>query len=67
MLDLPVYVGVHHGGPINADVVFVAESEELLFGELHVIVHDDGVWDFEAMGDVKEEQHGLLRLDHGVG
>ena len=65
MLDLPVCAGVCHGGPIDADVVFIAESEELLSGELRVIVHDDGVWDPKAMDDVKEEQHGLLGFDRG--
>ena len=29
MLDLPVRAGVRHGGPIDADVVFIAESKEL--------------------------------------
>ena len=43
MLDLPVYAGVCDGGPIDADVVFIVESEELLFGQLCAIVHDDGV------------------------
>ena len=47
------------------DVVFIAESEELLSSELCAIIHDDGVWDSKAMDDVKEEQHGLLGLDHG--
>ena len=46
------------------DVVFIAESEELIFGELHVVVCDDGVRDPKAMDNVKEEQHGLLGLDH---
>ena len=63
MLDLLVHVGMHHGGPIDVDVVFIAESEELLFGELRTVVRDDGVWDPKAMDDVKEEQHGLLGLD----
>ena len=65
MLDLPVRAGVRHGGPIDADVVFIAELEELLFGELRAIVRDDGFWDPKAMDDVKEEQHGLLELDRG--
>jgi hypothetical protein len=26
------------GGPIDSDVVFIVESKELLFGELHAIV-----------------------------
>ena len=54
---------MRHGGPIDSDVVFIVESEELLSGELCAIVRD-GVWDPKAMDDVKEEQHGLLRLDH---
>ena len=62
-LDLPIRVGVRHSGPIDTDVVFIAESEELLFSELGAIIHDDGVRDTKAMDDVKEEQHGLLRLD----
>ena len=45
------------------DVVFIVESEELLSGELHVVVCDDRVWDPKAMDDVEEEQHGLLGLD----
>ena len=63
MLDLPVHAGVRHGGPINVDVVFVAESEEFLPDELCVVVCDNGVWDSKAMDDVEEEQHGLLGLD----
>ena len=47
------------------DVIFMAESEELLFGKPRAIVHDDGVWDSKAMDNVEEEQHGLLGLDHG--
>ena len=47
------------------DVVFIEESEELLFGELCAIVHDDGVRYSKMMDDVKEEQHGLLELDRG--
>ena len=51
------------GVPIYPDVVFIAESKEFLFGELHSVVRDDGVWDSKAMDDVEEEQHGLLGLD----
>ena len=65
MLDLPVHVGVHHGSPIDAEVVFIVELEELFLGELRAIVCDNGVWDSKAMDDVKEQQHGLLGLDHG--
>ena len=43
MLNLPVRAGVCHGGPINADVVFIAESEELLPSELCAVVRDNGV------------------------
>ena len=64
MLDLPVRVGVRHGGQIDMDVVFIVQSEELLSSEFRTIVHDDGVRDPKAMDDVKEEQHGLLGLDH---
>ena len=52
------------GGPIDLDVVFIAESKELLSGELGVVVRDDGVRDSKAMDNVEEEQHGLLRFDH---
>ena len=54
---------MHDGGPIDPDVVFIAESKELLYGELHVVVRDDGVWDSKVMDDVEEEQHGLLGFD----
>ena len=55
---------MRHGGPIDEDVVFITELEQLLSGELRAIVRDNGVWDSKAMDDVKEEQHGLLELDH---
>ena len=48
-------MGVHHDGPIDTDVVFIAESEEFLFGELRAVVSDDGVRDSKAMDDVEEE------------
>ena len=54
-LDLLVHAGVRHSGLIDMDVVFIDELEELLFGELHVIIYDDGVRDPKAMDDVKEE------------
>ena len=63
MLDLPIRAGVHHGVPIDPDVVFIVEPEELLSGELCAIVCDDGVQYSKAMDDVEEEQHGLLGLD----
>ena len=58
-------MGVRDGGPIDPDVVFITESKELLSGELHVVVRDDGVWDSKVMDDVEEEQHGQLRFDRG--
>ena len=51
--------------PIDPDVVFITKSEELLAGELHAVVRDDGVRYSKAMDDVKEEQHSLLGLDRG--
>ena len=64
-LDLPVRSGVHDGGPIDLDVVFIAKLEELCPSELRAIVHDNGVRDSKAMDDVEEEQYGLLGLDRG--
>jgi len=55
VLNLPICAGVRHGGPIDADVVFIIELEELLSGKLCDVVRDDGVWDSEAMDDVEEE------------
>ena len=52
-----------YGGPIDAYVVFIAESKELFHGELCVVVRDNGVWDSKTMDDVNKAQHGLLRLD----
>ena len=45
------------------DVIFIVEWEELLLGDLRAVVHDNGVQYSKAMDDIKEEQHGLLRLD----
>ena len=56
-------MGVCYGGPIDSDVVFIAESEELLSSELRVVVRDDGVWDSKTMDDVEEEEHCLLGFD----
>ena len=56
---------MHHGGPIDANVMFIGQLEELLPGELCAVVRDDQVWDFKAVDDVKEELHGLLGLNHG--
>ena len=56
---------MRHGGPIDLDVVFIVESKELLPDKLCAVVRDNGVWDSKVMDDVKEEQHGLLGLDHG--
>ena len=63
MFHLPVCSGVCYGGPVDADVMFIAKLEELLPSELRAVVRNDGVWDSEAMDDVKEEQHGLLGFD----
>ena len=65
LFNLPVCVGVRHDGPIDVDVVFIAELVELLSSELCAIIRDNGVWNSKVMDDVKEEQHGLLGLDHG--
>ena len=37
------------------DVVFIVESVELIFGELRVVVRDNGVRDSKAMDTIKEE------------
>ena len=64
MLDQPVHSGMHDGGPIDLDVVFIVESKELLTDELCAVVCNDGVRYSKAMDDVKEEQHSLIGLDH---
>ena len=56
---------MRYGGPIDVDVIFIAELEELLSHELRAVVHDNGVRDSKAMNDVKEEQHDLFGLDRG--
>ena len=52
-LNLPIRARVCHGGPINADVVVITESEKFFIGELCVVVYDDGVWELKAVDDVK--------------
>ena len=56
---------MRYGGLVDADVIFIAELEELLPDELRVVVNDDVVRDSKAMDNVREEQHGLLGFDHG--
>jgi hypothetical protein len=41
-------------------VVFVAKFQEFPAGKLGPVVGDDGIWHFEPVDDVSEEQHGLL-------
>ena len=65
MLDQPVHSGVHDGSPIDSDVLFIVESNKFPTNELCAIVYDDGVWYSKTMDDVEEEQHSLLRFDHG--
>ena len=60
---MPIRVGVRYGGPVDVDVIFIAELEELLPYELHAVVYDNGVQYSKVMDDIKEEQHGLLGLD----
>ena len=55
VLDLPIRPGVCDGYPIDSDVLFIAESNEFLAGELCAIVCDDGGWYSKAMDDVEEE------------
>ena len=54
-LNLPVCAGVSYSGPINADVIFIIELEELLPSELRAIIHDNGVRYSKAMDDIKKE------------
>ena len=61
----PFVRGMRDGHPIDPDVLFIVESNEFLVGELRAIVCDNGVWYSKAVDDVEEEQHDLLRFDHG--
>jgi hypothetical protein len=63
MFDLPVHTGVRHGSLVDADVVIVIEFEEFLPSKLRTIICDDGVRDSNAVDDVEEKFHGLLRSD----
>ena len=54
-------------GQIHADVVVVAEVQELLACELCAVVGDDGISNPEAMSDVGEEQDGLIGADVADG
>jgi hypothetical protein len=49
------------------DVAVATEIHELLSCDLCTVVHDNRVWDPEAMNDFREESHHLLRLDVGEG
>ena len=40
---------MRYGGPVDTDVLFNAKLKEFLANELCAVVHDDGVWDYEAM------------------
>jgi hypothetical protein len=53
-LNLPIRARVHHGGPVDVDVVVITEPEEFLPCELSAIIRDDRVWDSKLMDDVKK-------------
>ena len=55
------------GGPIDLDVLFIAESNELLAGELHAVVCDDGVWYSKAMDDVGKNSTACSDLITEIG
>jgi hypothetical protein len=44
-------------------MVVIAELQEFSTSELRAIVGDDGIRNPEAVDDIREEQHRLLRLD----
>jgi hypothetical protein len=56
---------VSYGGPVNTDVVFIAERKEFLPCELRAVVGDDGVWNPKPIDNVAEEEHGLFGFDLG--
>jgi hypothetical protein len=56
---------VHHGSPVDIDVVLIIEPKEFLPHELCAVVGDDGVWDPKPVDDVAEEEHDLLGFDLG--
>ena len=47
-------------GPVDSNVVVVAESEEFLPSEEHVVVGDYGIWDSKSLCDVEEEFHRIF-------
>ena len=66
-LDLAVSSRMGDCGQIHADVVVVAEVQELLACELCAVVGDDGISNPKAMSDVGEEQDGLIGADVADG
>jgi hypothetical protein len=60
MLNLTIHSGVRYGGPVNSNVVAIAEPEEFLSRERCAIVNDNGVWYSKTVDDVGEELHGLF-------
>jgi hypothetical protein len=64
-LNLPVRSGVCYGGPINSNVVVVAEPEEFLSCELCAIVGNNGVWYSKTVDNVGEKLYGPFGSNHG--
>jgi hypothetical protein len=62
-LNLPVCLWVSSSGPVQTDVVIVAEVEEFLPSELGFVVGDDRFGYAEAIDDVGEERDRLLGAD----
>jgi hypothetical protein len=46
--------------PIHADVVVVAELQELYASELGAIAGDDGVWNSKPVDGIGKKRHDLL-------
>jgi hypothetical protein len=55
MLNPPICAGVSHCYPVYSDVVVVTEVQELLSGELGIVVADDRIRDTEAEDNVSDK------------
>jgi hypothetical protein len=54
-------------GPVHSDGVVMTEIQELLPGELSVVVGDDGVWDPKAENNVLDKIYRVLGADLSRG
>jgi hypothetical protein len=67
MLDQPICAGVSNCCPVYSYVVVITEVQDLLSGELGVVVGDDSIGTPKAEGNVLDKSYSFFGANFGQG